>query len=421
MAIPSARAGKFGYSRLFLKIRAYANQRQCPASPASPRFLRTFVFLLTAGAVNAGLLFFSDNVFAVTAPVGATPGSFTVSPSGAAAYTIPIALPPGTNGIAPSISLNYNSQGGNGLLGMGWSIGGLSVIHRCGSTIALDGIKGGVNYDANDKFCLDGERLIYDPALGHHRTQHESWQKIIAWVPAGSPAPSSFTVWSKDGTIREYGATNDSLIRAVGQSNVRLWALNKIEDRNGNYLTIGYNNNPTDYTPAFIRYTGNAAAGLTPYNSVNFEYGPRTDFVSWYEGGSIVQTTQLLTRITTYAGASLMRAYNLGYDDKGAVGRSRLTSVQECGTDGVCLPVTTFGWQDGGTTSFAGTGWVDTNQGYPSAGTYPDLIAADINGDGKTDLIQQWNKDGTLYLMPYLSTGTGFATNGAWPPGRRTR
>lgn len=92
--------------------------------------------------------------------VGSTPGSFVVSPSGAATYTIPIQVPPGINGVQPNIVLAYNSQGGNGIAGVGWEIGGLSRITRCGRTIDRDGMKGGVNINADDRFCLDGQRLI---------------------------------------------------------------------------------------------------------------------------------------------------------------------------------------------------------------------------------------------------------------------
>ncbi|WP_201340675.1 hypothetical protein [Abyssogena phaseoliformis symbiont] len=42
------------------------------------------------------------------------------------------------------LSINYNSNAGNSILGMGFSLGGLSPIHRCSKTTATDGIKGGI-------------------------------------------------------------------------------------------------------------------------------------------------------------------------------------------------------------------------------------------------------------------------------------
>ncbi|MDO9052837.1 MAG: SpvB/TcaC N-terminal domain-containing protein, partial [Gallionella sp.] len=89
-----------------------------------------------------------------------TPGQFDVGPSGAASYSVPISVPPGTAGMAPSLALSYNSQGGNGLLGIGWNLSGLSAITRCPKSLIQDAIKSGVNYDANDKLCLDGQRLV---------------------------------------------------------------------------------------------------------------------------------------------------------------------------------------------------------------------------------------------------------------------
>ena len=75
-------------------------------------------------------------------------------------YTVPIAVPPGMAGMEPSISLGYSSQSGNGLAGVGWNIGGLSQISRCPTTMAQEGFIDSVDYDSNDKFCLDGVRLV---------------------------------------------------------------------------------------------------------------------------------------------------------------------------------------------------------------------------------------------------------------------
>jgi hypothetical protein len=44
-----------------------------------------------------------------------------------------------------------------GLLGIGFKLGGSSAIYRCDKTIATDGMKGGVGYDDNDRYCLDGQ------------------------------------------------------------------------------------------------------------------------------------------------------------------------------------------------------------------------------------------------------------------------
>jgi len=84
---------------------------------------------LGAWAITIGLL---NGINPASASGMSTPVGFNVNETGAANLNIPIEIPPGTAGIAPSLSLNYTSQGGNGLLGMGWSLGGLSAIYRCG-------------------------------------------------------------------------------------------------------------------------------------------------------------------------------------------------------------------------------------------------------------------------------------------------
>ncbi|WP_032548487.1 SpvB/TcaC N-terminal domain-containing protein, partial [Vibrio splendidus] len=73
---------------------------------------------------------------------------------GQATYTLPIELTSGRGGVQPELSFFYRSNAGNGLLGKGWRIDGVSKISRCGQSRTIDGQWGGVNFDSSDRFCL---------------------------------------------------------------------------------------------------------------------------------------------------------------------------------------------------------------------------------------------------------------------------
>src|SRR5688572_25270896 len=171
---------------------------------------------------------------AALAAVGRTQGEFDVSSSGASGYSIPLNLPPGAHGLTPTLALRYDQRGGNGLLGMGWSIGGLSVISLCNKTWVQDGAPAPARAQGSDRFCLDGAQLrltsgIYGSAGSTYQTEIETFAKGTAVGSVGG-GPQSFTVHHKNGLIHEYGNTTDSRIEVTGTS-VRIWALNKIKDR----------------------------------------------------------------------------------------------------------------------------------------------------------------------------------------------
>ncbi|MBQ3689174.1 MAG: hypothetical protein II937_04820 [Bacteroidales bacterium] len=56
--------------------------------------------------------------------VGRLSGTVNVGELGNAVYSLPIEIPEGTNGLTPSVSLNYNSLNGNGILGVGFMLDG---------------------------------------------------------------------------------------------------------------------------------------------------------------------------------------------------------------------------------------------------------------------------------------------------------
>ena len=359
------------------------------------------------------------------APVMITPGAFSVSATGAATYSIPIAVPPGTAGMVPSLSLDYNSQAGNGLLGVGWTLSGLPTITRCPRTIAQDGNwvagtnehvedkHGGIDYDSNDRFCLDGQRLIassgtYGADGTVYRTELDGFSKITSHGTGSSP--DWFEVRTKAGQVMQFGNTTSSRIMALSTSTPRLWAVNRISDTKHNYLDVIYTNDTASggngqFYPSEIDYTGNTATSLSPYNSVVFEYEDRYDVAPKYEGGYSQSITKRLTNIKTKVGTTLVSNYVLTYNTNDTTTRnSELLQVQLCDVSSNCLAPTTFGWQ----------GTNDTLTATPASTSslgWQGTIPAQWNGDGLTDSFSSYiawqDGDGTYAPFSIWTANSG--------------
>jgi hypothetical protein len=299
-------------------------------------------------------------------PAMVTAGQMNVSSTGAFTYNIPIAVPPGTAGMVPAISLDYSSQGGDGIVGLGWTLSGLPSITRCPRTLVTDGVHGSVNFDGNDAFCLEGQRLVsvgadsgLCPNGVEYRTEINSLTRVAKCGTAGS-GPQYFLAWTKSGQLMEFGNTPDSapnpvIVGGGTLPEVRSWAVNKITDAAGNYLNVKYVNDETNgqLYPLEIDYTGNT--GLTPYNSVRFVIAYRDSgaTVPTYQAGTVAQRTVVLTEIDTCTNVGGTCAYASRYylNYNGAPNRhgfvtqgnqhDELTSVQQCD----CLPPTSFVWQ----------------------------------------------------------------------------
>src|SRR5262249_401942 len=85
-----------------------------------------------------------------TVAAGTIAGSFSVSSAGDAVYTIPLVSVPGRAGIEPRLAI-ASAGSGDGILGQGFSLTGISTIHRCPPSLAQgDGEIRGVRYDASD-------------------------------------------------------------------------------------------------------------------------------------------------------------------------------------------------------------------------------------------------------------------------------
>jgi hypothetical protein len=229
----------------------------------------------------------------VGAPLtGTLPGSLSVGPTGAAIYTVPIAIPPGVAGMAPNLRLVYSSQGGDGLAGQGWELGGLSTIHRCPRTriqdgaarpVMLDGPNVG-DGDGVDGVCLDGQRLFEDP-IGSGRFRLE--KADLSEITLGGDG--AFQVRTKSGELRRYGASAASRVELRISQGVAtaVWMLDRVQDAWGNYFEIAYNDGASDFAargvlPTEVSYTGHVAPGATspdtaPFARVKLGYEGRED------------------------------------------------------------------------------------------------------------------------------------------------
>jgi len=334
-------------------------------------------------------------------PVGAIPGVIDVSPMGAATYTIPIEVVPGTMGMQPNLSIVYNSMSGMGLLGMKWSLAGLSAITRCGQTPYYDnGNMTAIQFGANDRFAIDGERLLrinngsYGAKDGEYATEVENFMRVYSHGVIDRPykPPTHFTAYTDDGSIIEYGHTTDSK-QKLGSNNHTIisWCINKITDANGNYMTFEYAEYGSEKSIKRIHYTGNLT--MDTYATVEFEYssvlglwGSNTYFVSGYG----IPQDNLLNKITVSYKDTVVRKYEFHYNmniwESGQNRTAHLEKIALSGVEGTKeLNPTWIEWGNKNTSIEEKS----TNVGCAKS------ITGDFNGDGHSDIIY-YAEEGSL-------------------------
>lgn len=240
--------------------------------------------------------------------VGSLSGKANVSNSGSFSYSLPINLPPGGGDLAPNLNIGYSSGSGNGVMGYGWSMTGLSAITSTGYNWHLDGKVDALRND-DRKLMLGGTRLKSLGAVNGNGEEFfllesDPYTKITSYDEPndGIAGPSKFKVIRKDGTTTWYGlnslyngsSSNSRLTtNNDGTDVVLIWLIDKVEDCNGNFMEFKYN---THYNPLGsgvaeprideIRYSGNTTKNQAPYNKIKFNYvGNRPDSNKTFIGG----------------------------------------------------------------------------------------------------------------------------------------
>ncbi|TRX35949.1 RHS repeat-associated core domain-containing protein [Flavobacterium restrictum] len=342
----------------------------------------------TTTATSTAKLAVAPTVTGTSQEVGITEGQLSVSLTGGASYGIPIAVPPGINGVVPQIALTYTSQGGNGMAGYGWNVSGVSAITRIPRTKFHDTVVGGVNLDANDRFALDGQRLIlktgtpYGAAGTIYETENFSNLKITAVgvsLLGAAYGPASFKVAYPDGSTAYYGTTTDS-------NSITTWGIAYWENPQGVRISYTYNNANNTITIASIKYGSVGTA--TTINEVKFNYITRLRPEQTYIGGQSIVTNTILNKIETIGNGVGFRSYAL-LQEPTSLNYQRLIKITETSGDGTkSYNPTVFSYD---TTTNDNLFGVNPNKPQLTLSNITGINAgtevADFDGDGKNDFI----------------------------------
>jgi RHS repeat-associated protein len=285
-------------------------------------------------------------------------------------------------GLEPQLSLTYGGTTRNGVLGVGWSLEGLSSITRCRHTHNRDGYSAPIADDRTDRYCIDGVQLNaqgeaeYGGDGTHHFPEFDVRTRVTSYGvnPSG---PDWFEVRRSNGLIYIYGRSDRASVFS-GTNVKREWALERVEDRVGNYIQISYQKltglinggttgsgqyilaSSTEMVPTTISYAGFSGSSAPPAKltrAITFTYEDRPDPNVAFLAGHATWRTRRLKKIATKLGFSTVRSYNIIYGDEvdapAANRASRIAQVEECGGDGVCLPPTSFDYFDDEIVSFS--------------------------------------------------------------------
>ena len=336
-------------------------------------------------SITAFVIVFCTSVCAYGAnAVGAIPGNFQVSNMGAAVYNVPVECPDGVNGMKPELSFVYNSHAGDGPMGLGWNIGGLSAITRVNKQQCYDGTTSSISFTADDALMLDGMRLKKKSQSNEgveYVTEPDSYIRIVG-SDIQSWGPKYFKIYTKDGKTLTYSALHDEPLS---------WVLTEVCDANGNYMTYKYNTGSVLSYISQITY-GKNKNGEGFESTIDFEY-EYSNATTKYICGKDYAFVKRLKAVKIANNGTSWCEYTLGYNIAQITGKSRLEKITYS-KGGERIKATRFDWID--------SEYRILSLGKPSESSkdiwnkMECLAYGDYNGDGVTD--HAYYTDGKLRI-----------------------
>ena len=270
---------------------------------------------------------------------------------GTAELSYPIPLPPGRHGLQPDLDLHYSSAGGNGLLGVGWSISqpAVTVDTRWGvprynlmyetEAYLINGEPFLLHDDAGNPIPLPHMASSFTPrsarATRFYARDLRNQSKAVRH--GQSPSHYWWSVTTTDGVTYYYGydpytqtIDENSVLRTKG-GNIGYWALTYVVDRFDNYMRyVNDKRTGNDIVIQRIEYTGNHHENLPPYYQVGFTYKQRGDSLMDARLGLLREQNHVLCQMYVLLGNETipMTTYRFYYEyGDFSLHKSRLKSI----------------------------------------------------------------------------------------------
>lgn len=321
--------------------------------------------------------------------------------SGTANYQVVVSIPPGRGGFTPELVLQYNGGGSNDAFGLGWSMNTPYVQRQTEKGLPHytmwpdgDGIDNDLDgdldeYDEFDTIIYSSKEELVPVANGYWRLENESEfvrfrKEVDGWVAT-----------RRDGVVLRFGRADDS--RVESGNLVFRWHLDSMVDPNGNAINFEYRKLDGSAQIYLSSIAYNQSGSDDAAMEVKFKYEPRPDVITDFRPRFELKTAYRCMQIAVLAGGESVRSYEIGYAAPSEwQPLSLLASVTEFDRDGVSsLPSTRFGYtgSDGAAPvvqPLDRAPIIDLND------SNIDLL--DVNADGLPDILDTNRRPHAYYL-----------------------
>jgi len=351
--------------------------------------------------------------YSVEAAVDLSAGrSDVLSYAGSFNHSVSIPVAPGRAGTQPALALNYSSNLGNGLYGVGWDLG-ISRIER-------ESKFGRPSYTDADKFVMvmNGARQsLVKVADGEYRMANESAFLKITKVG------NSWVIRDQKNTVYYFGGThkiNQQASWPVGALQAFSWHLSRVEDvTKKNVMHYFYVDGGLGHRLTRIEYA--------PNNRVDLLYEARPDVIRSYRSGDLQVISRRLSGIQSFAGNRLASDMKFSYQSKLHDERSVLSSVAAKDVNKLLADqVTRFDYTYKSTDSRNGY-WTPVHtynhRNNNSQWTKTQRFYFDVNGDGSNEYMNYVTHRGgksefsTSFALPAYTGISGYYIPRYWRAG----